>query len=107
MNDFEEIMLIFVLVSNLAIVAMLLYYSSDYSTYLKSLSDYQTQLKVVMENRFDKLDRKNKTFAGTSDWMEPIPLEDYSKVKVDNSDILDELWRIEKEVKKIRKGETK
>lgn len=107
MNDFEEIMLIFVLVSNLAIVAMLLYYSSDYSTYLKSLSDYQNQLKTAMENRFDKLDRKSKTVAGTSNWMEPIPIEDYSKVKVDNSDILDELWRIEKEVKKIRKGKTK
>lgn len=107
MNDFEEIMLIFVLVSNLAIVAMLLYYSSDYSTYLKSLSDYQAQLKIAMENRFDKLDRKSKTVAGTSNWMEPIPIEDYSKVKVDNSDILDELWRIEKEVKKIRKGKTK
>lgn len=107
MNDFEEMTLIFVLVSNLAIVAMLLYYSSDYSTYLKSLNDYQTQIKIIMENRFDKLDRKSKTFTGTSDWMEPVPLEDYSKVKVDNSDILDELWRIEKEVKKIRKGETK
>lgn len=107
MNDFEEMTLIFVLVSNLAIVAMLLYYSSDYSTYLKSLNDYQTQLKIIMENRFDKLDRKSKTVAGTSDWMEPVSLEDYSKVKVDNSDILDELWRIEKEVKKIRKGETK
>lgn len=107
MNDFEEIMLIFVLVSNMAIVAMLLYYSSDYSTYLKSLNDYQTQLKVVMENRFDNLDRKSKTVAGTSDWMEPIPIKDYSKIAVDNSDILDELCRIEKEVKKIRKGETK
>lgn len=107
MNDFEEMTLIFVLVSNLAIVAMLLYYSSDYSTYLKSLSDYQTQLKVVMENRFDKLDRKSETSAGTSNWMAPIPFEDYSKIAVDNSDILDELCRIEKEVKKIRKGEAK
>lgn len=107
MNDFEEIMLIFVLVSNLAIVAMLLYYSSDYSTYLKSLNDYQTQLKIIMENRFDKLDRKSETSSDTSNWVAPIPLEDYSKTTVDNSDILDELWRIEKEVKKIRKGETK
>ncbi|WP_302490336.1 hypothetical protein [uncultured Dialister sp.] len=107
MNDFEEMTLIFVLVSNMAIVAMLLYYSSDYSTYLKSLNDYQTQLKIIMENRFDKLDRKSETVAGTSNLMAPIPLEDYSKVKVDNSDILDELWRIEKEVKKIRKGEAK
>lgn len=121
MTDLEIILLIVSIAASAGTLCYIVYYEPVYRKCLKSILDRQSELKDITEDRLNEINKSVQADKTTmysalardcielarskSDYY--VTTEKHSSISVDNSDILDELCRIEKEVKKIRKGETK
>lgn len=118
MTDLQITLLIVSLIASVGTLCYIVYYEPVYRKCLKSILDRQSELKDVTEDRLNEINRSvqvNKTTmysALSHDCIELLrnradsyAMEKHSSISVDNADILDELCRIEKEIKKRRKGE--
>lgn len=116
MTDLEITLLIVPLIASVGTLCYIVYHEPVYRKCLKSILDRQSELKDVTEDRLNEINRSvqvNKTTMYSALAHDCIELArskaDYyatrknSSISVDNADILDELCRIEKEIKKCRK----